>query len=83
MEENGGSLTGGETKGARVKSTWRPVAGETDASRSASRVDRKHKIHSLGVCCATMKVRIESTRRPAAATSNKCSHWQRTTSCWM
>ena len=34
-------------------------------------------------CCATMNVRIESSGRLAAATSNKCSHWQRMTSCWM
>ena len=32
MDENGGSLTNGETKGARVKSTGRLVAGETKRS---------------------------------------------------
>ena len=30
MEENGGSLTDGETKGARVKSTGRPVAATSN-----------------------------------------------------
>ena len=38
---------------------------------------------SLGECCVTLKVRIFSTGKPVAATSNKRSHWQKTTSCRM
>ena len=81
MEENGGSLTDGTTKEARIMSTWRPVAGET---RRRLKICHKsgqeaQDSESLG----ELKVRIENTGRPVAATSNKCSQWKRTTSCRM
>ena len=73
------STDGGEW---RIVDRWDEKGSENHEppTRSASRVDRKHKVQKvLGRCCATMKVRIKSTARPVAATSNKCSHQQETT----
>ena len=47
LEENGVSLTDEETKGPRVKSTGRPVAGETRRRLKICLRNGKHKIQKV------------------------------------
>ena len=74
MEENGGSLTDGTKKEARIMSRLKICLKSGQEAQDSE---------SLGGCCATMKVRIQSTARPVAATSNKCSHQQEMIYRWI